>query len=191
MPEESTPILSAEVRRNAGHYEVLGETYAKFEFFENGWNPYTRFLDVDKVDMILRKRHQNRPIYREVQVKYGKLYPITSGRESLLFDCTSWRFFREDEFEEYLDHSDFYIVLILAADIGYDRDIFIFPVRDFVRLVRLAIPSKGQRKVYISRSVHDRAKWYLRRLSKITEITPDSVEDVSSFRRNFASLSPL
>src|SRR6266496_5394114 len=24
------------------------------EFFENGWNPYTRFLDVDKVDLILR-----------------------------------------------------------------------------------------------------------------------------------------
>lgn len=182
--------MSAEVRRNAGHYEILGETYAKFEFFENGWNPYTRFLDVDKVDMILRERHQNRPIYREVQVKYGKLYPVGSGWERAFCDYTSWRFFREDEFEAYLDHSDFYIVLILAADIGYDRDIFIFPVRDFVRLVRLAIPSKGQRKVYISRSLHDRSKWYLRRLTKITEITPDSTADVSGYRRNFAVLNP-
>ena len=189
MPEKAQS-LSAEVRRNAGHYEVLGETYAKFEFFENGWNPYTRFLDVDKVDMILRRRHLNRPIYREVQVKYGKLYPIISGRESGLFDCTSWRFFRENEFDAYVDHSDFYIVLILAADIGYNRDIFMFPVRDFVRIVRLAILSGGQRKVYISRSVHDKSKWYLRRVGKITEITPESTEDVSSFRRNFAVLNP-
>ncbi len=46
--------LLTEARQQAGHYEILGETYAKFEFFENGWNPYTRFLDVDKVDLILR-----------------------------------------------------------------------------------------------------------------------------------------
>ncbi len=31
------------MRSRAGHYEILGETYAKFEFFEKGWNPYTRF----------------------------------------------------------------------------------------------------------------------------------------------------
>lgn len=182
--------LSAEVRRRAGHYEVLGETYAKFEFFEHGWNPYTRFLDVDKVDMILRRRHQNRPIYREVQVKYGKLYPLTSGRESGLFDYTSWCFFSEDAFEDYLDHPDFYIVLILAPDAGYAGDIFIFPVRDFDRLVRLAIPSGGKRKVYISRSVHDTNKWYLRRVTKIADITPNSVADVSGFRRNFTILNP-
>ena len=90
----------------------------------------------------------------------------------------------------YFDHLDFYIVLILAADIGYDRDIFVFPVRDFVRLVRLAIPSGGQRKVYISRSRHDQSKWYLRRVARITEITPDSTADVSGFRRNFAVLNP-
>src|SRR5437660_1580406 len=139
----ATHLLSADVRRGAGHYEILGETYAKREFFVNGWNPYTRFLDVDKVDMILRRRHQNRPFYRGVQVKYGKLYPVGSNWERGLFDYTSWRFFREDEFEAYLDHSDFFIALILDADIGYQRDIFIFPVRDFVRLVRLAIPEQG------------------------------------------------
>jgi len=94
MPEEPTQLLSADIRRGAGHYEILGETYAKFEFFENGWNPYTRFLDVDKVDLILRRRHQNRPFYREVQVKYGKLYPVGSNWERALFDYTSWRFFR-------------------------------------------------------------------------------------------------
>ncbi len=185
-----TRTLSAEDRRRAGHYEVLGETYAKFEFFENGWNPYTRFLDVDKVDMILRRRHKNRPIYREVQVKYGKLFLLKPGQEGGLFDCSSWCFFHEDAFDAYLDHSDFYIALILAADTGYRGDIFIFPVRDFARLVRLAIPSGGKRKVYISRSRQDPSKWYLRRIYRVTEITPDSTADVSSFRRNFTVLNP-
>jgi hypothetical protein len=121
----------------------------------------------------------------------GSKWNVRGSRwERALFDYTSWRFFREDEFEGYLDHSDFFIALILAADIGYQRDIFIFPVRDFVRLVRLAIPSKGQRKVYISRSLHDPTKWYLRRITKITALTPDAVTDVSSYRRNFAVLNP-
>ena len=40
----------------AGHYEIQGETIAKFEFFENGYNPYSRYLDVDKVDIVLRKK---------------------------------------------------------------------------------------------------------------------------------------
>ena len=44
--------IAADMRSRAGHYEILGETYAKFEFFEKGWNPYSRFLDVDKVDLI-------------------------------------------------------------------------------------------------------------------------------------------
>lgn len=43
-------------RRRAGHPEVFGETIAKFEFFQNGWNPFSRFLDVDKVDLILRRK---------------------------------------------------------------------------------------------------------------------------------------
>ena len=43
-----------EMKLKAGHQEILGETIAKFEFFESGWNPDSRFLDVDKVDLILR-----------------------------------------------------------------------------------------------------------------------------------------
>jgi hypothetical protein len=188
---EKTQTLSTEDRRRAGHREILGETYAKFEFFENGWNPYTRFLDVDKVDMILRKRHQNRPIYREVQVKYGKLWQLKPEGWEGIFDYSSWRFFHEDEFKAYLNHSDFYIVLILAADTGYNRDIFIFPVRDFDRLVKSAFLSGGKRKVIICRSRRDETKWYLRRVSKISEITPDSTVDISKFRRNFSVLNPI
>jgi hypothetical protein len=50
-------ILAAEVPRKAGHYEILGETYAKVEFFEKGWNSYSRLLDVDRVDLIFPPCH--------------------------------------------------------------------------------------------------------------------------------------
>jgi hypothetical protein len=189
MPKKAQ-TLSTEDRRRAGHREILGETYAKIEFFEKGWNPYTRFLDVDKVDMILRKRDKKRLIYREVQVKYIKLWLLTPSQEGGLFDLTSWRFFREDEFDAFLDHSDFFITLILAADTGYRDDIFIFPVRDFVRLIRLGIPSGGKQKFIICRSRQDSSKWYLRRVYRVDKITPDSTVDVSSFRRNFTLLNP-
>lgn len=190
MTEDEPTILSVEARRKAGHYEVLGETYAKFEFFENGWNPYSRFLDTDKVDFILRRREANLPVYREVQVKYGKLYEVGPKWEQELFDYTSWSMFRENEFDAYLNHNDFFICLVLAANIGYRGDIFIFPVRDFVQVLRLAVPvSNGRRNVYISRSKDNSAKWFLRRqATKFSSLSTDTVLDVSHYRRNFGLL---
>ena len=66
-------MKTAKEKQKAGHYEIYGETLAKFEFFEAGWNPYERYLDVDQVDLILRRRKGDRIIYREIQVKYGAL----------------------------------------------------------------------------------------------------------------------
>jgi hypothetical protein len=182
-------LLTA-VRQKAGHYEILGETYAKFEFFENGWNPYSRFLDVDKVDLILRRRTSTgQAIYREVQVKFGKLYPVGSAWERKLFDFSSWRFFKEDEFASHINQEDFFIAYILARDIGYNRDIFIFPVRHFASAIRLGIPSKGQRKVYISRVKGDSERWVLRKAPRrFSEITEETCLDVTAYRRNFRAL---
>jgi hypothetical protein len=180
--------LLPEKRRKAGHYEILGETYAKFEFFENGWNPYSRFLDVDKVDLILRKRESNSKVYREIQVKYGKLYRVGTGWERKLFDVTSWRFFKEDEFAEYINASDFFIAYVLAEDIGYRGDIFIFPVRDFVDIIRCGISAKGQRKVYISRLKDNADRWVLRRAGGFSTVDDSTCLDVSKYRRNFGAL---
>lgn len=193
--DEQEP-LAAEMRSRAGHYEVLGETYAKFEFFEKGWNPYSRFLDVDKVDLILRKRiATGQIIYREVQVKFGKLYPVGPAWEREHFDFTSWRFFREDEFAGQIDQEDFFIAYVLSRDPtpdkpAYQGDIFIFPVRDFDRVIRSGIPSKGQRKVYISRLKGDPERWVLRRATRFSEITDESCLDVTAYRRNFKALLP-
>ena len=75
--------MDPELRRRAGHYEILGETHAKYEFFHQGWNPYSRFLDVDKVDLILRRTKNGLPMYREVQAKFGKLYTVTGSNKRM------------------------------------------------------------------------------------------------------------
>ena len=190
-PENVSEPLDSKGRSKAGHYEILGETYAKFEFFENGWNPYSRFLDVDKVDLILRRNRNRKTIYREVQVKYGKLYDVGSAWEKELFDVSSWRFFKEGEFTDHIKRSDFYIAYVLAHDIGYRGDIFIFPVKDFVHIIEQAIPimsNKGQRKVYLSRLISDRNKWVLRKKNNFDVINTETTLDVSEYRRNFGCL---
>ena len=188
--DQENESLTVAARSKAGHYEILGETYAKFEFFENGWNPYSRFLDVDKVDLILRRKNASgETLYREVQVKYGKLYSVGAAWERELFTVTSWRFFKEDEFASQLKQKNFFIAYILAHDIGYDRDMFIFPVRDFIeKVIQCAIPSKGQRKVYISRSKESPNKWFLRRTSRFAAVTEETCLEVSEYRRNFDAL---
>ena len=111
---------------------------------------------MDKVDLILRRpTATGRPTYREVQVKFGKLYPVDSGWEREHFDFSSWRFFKEDELRGWSSERTFSSHTFLSRDPtpvkpAYQGDIFIFPVRDFDRLIRCAIPSKV-RKVYLSR----------------------------------------
>jgi len=181
--------MRADDRRKAGHYEIVGETYAKLEFFENGWNPYSRFLDVDKVDLILRRKGSGQRIYREVQVKFGKLFEVKAVWERKLFDVTSWRFFKEDELAARLDQKDFFIAYVLAPEIGYQGDIFIFPVRAFVESIRCAPSSKGQQRVVISRLRDEPKRWFLRRIMKsFPGVTGETCLELSEYRRNFSVL---
>jgi len=181
-------LLTASEKRRAGHYEILGETLAKFEFFQNGWNPYARFLDVDKVDLIIRRVIDGIPDYREIQVKYGKLYDCNIKWEQSLFDVTSWRFFKKDEFDKFAYRSDFFIAYVLAHDTGYNGDIFIFPVADFRDILSQSIPSKEKVKTYISRSLTEPSRWFLRRKNRFEEICDDACHEVTMYRRNFGLL---
>jgi len=178
--------MEAEDRRKAGHYEILGETDAKFEFFQKGWNPYSRFLDVDKVDFILRRKVGGRPEYREVQVKFGKLYRVGPAWEKRLFDVTSWRFFRDDDFRHALPN--LFVAYVLSEE-EYRGDIFLFPVADFVTVIRSApLVGGDKRRVYISRTRTEPHRWVLRRQTKFGEVTDETCMDVTSYRRNFALL---
>jgi len=181
--------LSKEQRLKAGHYEILGETYAKFEFFENGWNPYSRFLDVDKVDLILRKSIDGKICYREVQVKYGKLYSCTRKWEKPLFDYTSWCRMKKDEFDRQISNRDFYICFVFAFDEGYKGDILIMPARDMANLLRRTTDGQDKINVRFSHSRTDNSKWYFRLKPKVISLDSDMVE-ATQYHRNFEILNP-
>jgi hypothetical protein len=190
MPIEPS-VLTPEKQQQAGHYEVLGETFAAFELFEHGWNPYSRFLDVDKVDFILRKLHEKRPIYREAQVKFGKLYSVGSKWEQALFDVTTWRFFKIGEFDSHRDRKDFFLIYVMSAGNGNDRELFVFPIAVFCDLISKSITRKsekhGTKKVmYLSRSVMEGNRWFLRTApGKMAEITCENTIEVTKYRRAF------
>jgi len=181
--------MNKKKKSKAGHYEIQGETIAKFELFDQGWNPYSRYLDVDKVDLLLRQRNDNGVEYREIQVKYGKLYPCYLKWEKNIFDITSWRFFKEDEFKDYIDSPNLFLIYVLSLDEGYKGDIFIFPISDFNKIINNSLVSstkKGkQRKLLISRSIENKSKWYVRKdsIKNIKDLS--SCIEVTMYRRNF------
>ena len=173
-------------KSKAGHYEIQGETIAKFEFFDNGYNPYSRYLDIDKVDLILRKREGKKIGYIEVQVKYGKLYKCDAKWEKKIFDYTTWRFFKPDEFKS--AHNNLYVAYVTSPDSGYKGDMFIFPANEFNNLIKQGISrntKKGQQfMVCIAHSMAD-DRWYLRKKANFTDINDSNTIDVTNYRRNF------
>jgi hypothetical protein len=181
--------MEAQRSRKAGHWEILGETIAKFEFFKHGWNPYSRFLDVDKVDLILRRTQSGSPVYREVQVKYGKLYDTTSGWQAELFDLSSWRFFRQDEFDAV--NANLVIAYVMAKDDEYNGDLFLFSVPEFGELIHAAPRSGDRHKMYISHCRDGSNRWVMRLQDRrFDRVTEETCRDVSSYRRRFEVLEP-
>jgi hypothetical protein len=171
----------------AGHYEILGETIAKFEFFENGFNPYSRYLDVDKVDLILRKKTESEIRYFEVQIKYGRLFNCALAWERKNFDYTSWRFFNLDDFKHSNPH--LFLAYVMADPItGYKDNIFIFPITVFKSLILSAIHTNSKKgpkaKMYIAHSKHD-DHWYLWKKRNFAELNNETVLDVTKYRRAF------
>ena len=138
--------------------------------------------------MIQRRTLSGRRVYREVQVKFGTLYHVGPAWERALFDVTSWRFFKENEFGALVGQKDFYVAYVLATDEGYKGDIFIFPVRVFDQIQKCGISSKGQRKIYISRLLSDPSRWVLRKVGRFEAVTDDTCVDVSQYHRNFGLL---
>jgi len=55
-------------------------------------------------------------------------------------------------------------------------------------VIRCGIPSKGQRKIYLSRLYGEAERWVLRRATRFDEITEDTCLDVTAYRRNFDAL---
>jgi hypothetical protein len=181
-----------EKKQKAGHQEILGETLAKFAFFQNGWHPYSRFLDVDKVDLILRRRSSNEIAYREVQVKFGKLYKCVQPWEMQLFSFSSWRFFTEKNLDDLTSQRGLFLAYVLSQDEKYEGDMFIFPIADFARIVRMSDRlSNGNYRVYISRALGDKPNWFMRRRPKFDVINDETTIDVTSYNHNYSCLESL
>jgi len=183
----------AQSKQQPGHLEIIGETAAKLRLFQQGWNPYSRFLDVDKVDLILRRSTGNNPEYREIQVKYRKLFQGQNPAEveSQLFTGTAWYTSGPDEFAHH--RPGFFIMFIF----GYhnrqlEEDSLIFPSRDLHEIIQLA-PNHDKagkkRSLYISK-VGNGNRWFVRRTrKKFTAITSENCVDVTKYCNNFDLLN--
>jgi hypothetical protein len=138
----------------------------------------------------LRRTHNHKIDYREIQVKYGKLYPVGGKWEKELFDFTSWRFFKEHEFDKYADNKILFICYILAPDDGYNKDLFIFPIKEFIKIIGMAYKRGDRKAILLSRSKDNPKKWYLRiKKNKFEILSTENVFDVSNYYRNFDLLS--
>lgn len=169
----------------AGHYEIHGETIAKFEFFQNGFNPYSRYLDVDKVDLILRKKQNGITRFIEVQVKFGTLFSPDTDWYKQKFKGHSWKFFNLDEFAN--ASKDLFIAFVLSLPNDYKGDIFIFPVKKFHELINKATKSntkKGTKAKFMITHYFPQDKWLLCTTTKLRDDISNWV-DVTSYRRNF------
>jgi hypothetical protein len=178
--------MNRDAHQKAGHYEALGETLAKFEFFQRGWNPYTRFLDVEKVDLILRRVTNDVVEHREVQVMFGRLAPVEAAWEKSLFDVTSWRLFKNDEFAA--ARPSLWIAYVMSEEDRYRGDIFILPAQTLGSLIARAPIAGDKRRVYISRTLDKPARWVLRRQNRFDQVSADSCIDVTQYYRAFSSL---
>ena len=187
MPHSTQPPATVEAR--SGHLEIIGETAAKLLLFQRGWNPYSRFLDVDKVDLILRRNRKNAPEYREIQVKYRRLWAgeDQSVWESKLFSATAWYTAAADEFARH--RSGFFVMFIFGyPDRRIEKDVLIFPSRDLDEIIRHSpLHKKGDdaRALYISKSCAD-PRWFVRLTrKKFPEINAQTCVDVTQYCNNF------
>ena len=183
---ESTVAL---VEQRSGHLEIIGETAAKLILFQQGWNPYSRFLDQDKVDLILRRKRNGVPVYREVQVKYRRLFAKkenTRQWDARLFTAVAWYNVESDEFVE--NRPGLFVMFIFGyADRQLEKDVLIFPSRDFHDLIQRApVTAKNKRVLYISKSRADNSwhVWLSRR--KFFAIDASTCVDITRYRNNFA-----
>jgi hypothetical protein len=176
-----------------GHLEVIGETIAKFELYQNGWNPFQHFVDDDKVDLVIRKRAADGEIlFREIQVKHGRFYPSgKSGWKQALFKRTAWRNFARDEFVE--QRRKFFVMLVLGGttDFQYAGDTFLFSGSEFHGLLqKLPAFRHGGDEVAMYLSLGNDDRWYVMKNRKAFKtISEETCVDVTRARRNFQILS--
>ena len=189
MPDSIEQIERVEQR--SGHLEIIGETAAKLLLFQQGWNPYSRFLDQDKVDLILRRKRGDRVDYREIQVKYRRLYETTPGRwDAKLFKIIGW--YTPDPGEFAAHRTGLFVMFIFGyQNRTIEKDVFIFPSRDLHDIIQRAPKHKkdGETRVLYIAKCCANERWYVwLQRTKFLQIDTSSCIDVTQYCGNFTIL---
>lgn len=184
------------IRAKAGHQEILGETIAKFELFRNGWNPYSRFLDHERIDLVARKNTGTAILYVDIQVKKVTLFKVGETWAKDLIDVVAWRFMKPNAFDDCNPNLAVALVLVHGenqdAITDYDGDLFIFRVDEFADLLKQAVPSKDQVKIYLGRSVSEPSRWFwCRSWKKGMTLSEEHAIEVSRYRQGFEALHDI
>ena len=187
-----TPEQVTAVEQRSGHLEIIGETAAKLLLFQQGWNPYSRFLDQDKVDIILRRNRDNQPEYREIQVKYRRLYtPSKPSRwDAKLFSAVAWYTADIDEFAAH--RASLFVMFVFGyPDRQIEKDVLIFPSRAFHEIIQQSPRHKKEgdkRALFMAKAKAD-GRWHIMLTrKKFLEIDNVSCINVHQYANNFSVL---
>jgi hypothetical protein len=179
--------------KRVGHQEIHGENIAQFEFSQAGWNPFKHYVDVDQVDLLLRRRTlPNPPEYREVQVKWCRTWTgkDLSKWQQRFFTHVSWRSFTTKDFAG--NRPELFIAFVIPnAEQIYTGDIFVFTSREFHELI-LRAPEfkKGTHHKCFELAHHHDGRWFLLlKRKKFEQLDADSVFEVTASRRQFSVLN--
>jgi hypothetical protein len=177
-------------RPKAGHQKVL--TVAKAELLRNGWNPYSGFLDDERIDLVARKNTGKEILYVDVQVKKFTLFRVREKWQSQMFDFVTWRFLQGTEFDDCNPNLVVALVLTNNENRDYQGDIFFFTAARFAELLKQAVPSVGLVKPHLARSLQETNRWFWCKVwRKGMELDPDSVIEVSDARQGFHVLDEV
>jgi hypothetical protein len=177
--------------KRVGHQEIHGENIAQFEFSQAGWNPFKHYVDVDQVDLLLRRRTPPKPPeYREVQVKWCRSWVISeSSWQGKFFTHVSWRHFTTEDFASH--RPELFVAFVIPnAEQIYTGDIFIFCSGEFHELIqRSPAFTKGtNRKCFELCHGHDERWYLLLQRNKFEQLNADTAFEVTASRRRFGLL---
>ena len=106
------------------------------------------------------------------------------------FDASSWRFFDSKEFDN--THDNLFILYVLNPDSGYKGDVFIFPIKDFRKLLKEAVKSGQKVKLCMTRLKEKPTKWKLMKTTNKKNFNKgpndQNTIDISKYYRNFGLL---
>lgn len=146
------------VKTKSGDRGIVGETIAKLKLWQNGYNVYSRFLDVDVIDMVVRCKEDEKVYYKEIQVKWSNLFKKGKNQNNPHY----WFAIKKKAFE--INPNCYFLLICKNED-----DIFIFPARELRSIAEKCSYNTKDEKYDVK--IYPRgSSWVIKRLSEYGEI---------------------